>query len=340
MQIPEKTKAIVIPEYNNNIVRALLTLQVKDRSLRKLKEDETLIKIEASPCNPADIAFIRNGYNMNKPTPAVPGFEGTGKVIACGEKREAESLLNKRVSCFTQENTDGTWAQYLITNYANCIPVSDKIPVEQAACFAINPFTAYGLVERVKFNKSTAIIIDAAGGQVAKFIRVLTRKSNINVINIVRREKGIEALKEEGEKHILFSGSENLKEKLTELAVTLNATTAIDAAAGELSGTIMSAMPDESELLVYGGLSSQRISGIDILDIIFHNKNVAGFNLPNWIAEKGPQSFKKIRDQLQQMFISGEMKTDIQGKYKLDEPVEALKQYLNDMSKGKILFIP
>ncbi len=338
--IPSKYKAIVLPEYNQNVIRAMLSLKVEERQMRELQDDEILIKMEAAPCNPSDIAFLQGQYNIIKSTPTVPGFEGAGTVIAAGSDPAAKALTDKRVSCFTQDKRDGTWSEYFITSFKNSIVLKDEMPIEQAACFAINPFTAYGLFERVRLNKSTAIIQNAAGSHVGKFVRKLARKNNTEVINIVRKKKYVESLQKKGQKHVLVQDTEDFAEKLTALAHTLNATTAIDAVAGELSGIILSAMPDNSELLVYGGLSSKPIGGIDILDIIFHEKHVAGFDLNRWIESKTAYQLAKISNELQDMFITKEWKTSIQGKFNLSEPVKALKQYLENMSEGKILFVP
>ncbi|MFW6351747.1 MAG: alcohol dehydrogenase catalytic domain-containing protein, partial [Bacteroidota bacterium] len=112
MNLPEKYKAIVLPEYNPNFIRAMLSLKLSEKRLIEPKAGEVLVKMSASPCNPSDLAFMQGSYNIKKETPVVPGFEGTGVVVATGNHSGAESLMNKRVSCFTQHQGDGTWAEY------------------------------------------------------------------------------------------------------------------------------------------------------------------------------------------------------------------------------------
>ncbi len=51
----------------------------------------------------------------------------------------------------------------------------------------------------------------------------------------------------------------------------LNATIAIDAVGGELTGKLLNAMPFGAEVLLYGGLSGMPVSGINSLDLIFKN---------------------------------------------------------------------
>lgn len=334
-------KAVILPAYNQNVLRAMLSIKVEELPVPAPKTDEVLIKIDVSPCNPSDIAFMQGGYNIVKTLPTAPGFEGAGTVISTGDSEEAKKLSGKKVSCFTQDDSNGTWAEYFITKANNCIPVAEEMKIEQAACFAINPFTAYGLYETAIKNNSPAIILNAAASQVSRFVQVIAKNNNIDVINIVRKKEQIKELKSLGGKYVLNSNDEDFEKSLKEIANHLNATTAFDAVAGDLAGKIINAMPPKSELIVYGGLSAKPISEIDVLGIIFKNKKISGFNLNQWIESKiNIGEFSRISEELQQMFISGELKTIIQNTYKFDDVIKGMRQYLSNMSGGKILLKP
>ncbi len=334
-------KAVILPAYNQNVLRAMLSLKVEEIPIPIPQKDEVLIKIEATPCNPSDIAFLQGGYNIVKTLPSVPGFEGAGTVVSTGDSAKAKKLFKKKVSCFTQEDSHGIWAEYFVTKTNNCIPVDEKMEIEQVACFAINPFTAYGLYETARKNISPAIILNAAAGQVARFVQVLAKANNINVINIVRKKEQIDELIELGEKYVLNSNDDDFEKDLKETAHLLYATTAFDAVGGDLSGKILNSMPPKSEIIVYGGLSAKPISKVGVLDIIFKNKIISGFNLNQWIETKiNIGEFQRISEELQQMIIKGEMKTVIQKTYKFDNVIKGMRQYLSNMSGGKILFVP
>jgi NADPH:quinone reductase-like Zn-dependent oxidoreductase len=203
------TRAVVLSAYNDNLLRAILGLKIEERAIRPLKENEVLVKMEAAPCNPSDIAFLRGGYNIIKPIPAVPGFEGTGIVVEAGTS--SKNMIGARVSCFVQEDSDGTWAEYFIARKRDCIVLKENLSMEQAACFSINPLTAYGMFETVKQTNCKTIIVNGAGGQVPGFLRVFARTSGIEVINIVRKEEHVEGLKKNNEKIVLNSTDENFQ---------------------------------------------------------------------------------------------------------------------------------
>ncbi len=331
-------KSIILPDYNANIIRALKSLHVEDKVIPKPVGGQVLVKIAAAPCNPSDIAFMRGGYNIRKTVPVVMGFEGTGTVVAAGSDPDAKELLGKRVSCFTQGDEDGTWAEYFVTGRENCIELIDDISDEQAAAFCVNPFTAYALVELAKQKNAGAIIQNAASGQVGIFIRTLAGRARIPVINLVRKEEHIDMLLSSGEKHLINTTDESFETDLKKTAHALNATVAFDAVGGELSGAMLNAMPRNGTLVLYGGLSGKAPGNFNPMDIIFENKSITGFNLGDWKEEIGTESFDLVSQELQSLIAEGGLKTKIQGSFKLDQAQEAVMQYIRNMSGGKILF--
>lgn len=333
-----KSKAVLLTKYDNNILRALLSLRVDEIETGELRDDEVLIKMEATPCNPSDIAFLRGGYNIIKPLPAVPGFEGTGIVAEAGE--EAKVMIGKRVSCFIQEEGEGAWAEYFRTKARNCIVMKPEMETGQAACFSINPLTAYGVFELVKQKHAKAFIQNAAGGQVPGFLRVFALKEGIRVINLVRKNDHITLLQKQGAEHVLDTTGENFTEAFHQLCSELKPSVAFDAIAGESAGSLLNALPNGGEVVVYGGLSGSAIAGIDPMGIIFRQKSIRGFNLNDWIAGLDRSEFDRITNDLQKMFITGELKTEIQAVFPMDRVIDGVKTYIRNMSAGKVLFTP
>jgi len=333
-----KNHALIITEYNNNLVRAILGLKTGEREIRSLKDKEVLIKTEAAPCNPSDIAFLRGGYNIKKKLPAVPGFEGAGEVVATG--KDVTHLLGKKVSSFTQADTDGTWSEYFIAGADDCLIIKDEMDLEQASAFSINPFTAYGLVEIALQNKCRSIVQNAGGGQIAEFVRTLAAMHGLEVINIVRKAEQVNKLKAKGVSHVLDSSKENFMEELTSVAHQSGATIAFDAVGGEQTGLIINTLPTHSTIILYGGLAGGSVSAIDPFDIIFRNKKLIGFNLTDWKKTKSKEEFEIINDQLQNFVIEGKIRTKIQASFKLENAIEGLRTYIKSMSEGKVLFKP
>lgn len=73
----KKMKAIILEDYNKPI-------QIKEVDIPVPKDGEVLIRVESTPINPSDLLFLKGIYPTDKPLPCVPGFEGSGVVVASG----------------------------------------------------------------------------------------------------------------------------------------------------------------------------------------------------------------------------------------------------------------
>lgn len=331
-------KSVVLPEYNKNIIRAMLSLKVNEVEKPVASDNDVVIKVFASPVNPSDIAFIQGGYNIVKTLPAVPGFEASGEVVDGGVN--CTHLIGKKVSCFVQNDLGGTWSEFCIANKNDIIVLDDRMDMEQAACLTVNPFTARGMFDIAIQREATSIIQNAAGSQVAHFIRLMASEYDMEVINIVRKDETAVKLKSEGNRYVLVENEDDFEKKLAELSAYLKPTVAYDAVGCNLSGMMLNALAPDSELVVYGGLAGKQIGQIDVMDIIFENKIVTGFNLIDWKSDIGEELFNEISIELQEKFISGSYRTIINGSYGLEEIVAGLRAYIADMSGGKLLIKP
>lgn len=331
-------KSVILPNYNKNLIRAMLGLKVQETEMPVPGDSEVLIKVHASPVNPSDIAFIQGTYNVVKSLPAIPGFEASGVVFDAGENNK--ELIGKNVSCFVQSDNSGTWSEYLLANINDIIVLKDGMDMDQAACFTVNPITAYGLFDIALQYDAKSIIQNAAGGQVGNFIRQFAIENSIEVIDIVRKPETAKLLKQSGAKHVLVDTDEDFTDKLNALAAELKPTVGYDAVGGESGALIFNALDNNSELVVYGGLSGKQITGINVMDLIFNNKIISGFNLVDWKNEIEKEEYDSITDQLQSRSISGELQTTITGEVGIDDIVKGLRSYIADMSKGKLLIKP
>ena len=331
-------KSVTLPSYNKNIIRAMLGLKVLDVKMPVAGDNDVVIRIHAAPVNPSDIAFIQGVYNVIKSLPAVPGFEASGIIVDAGIN--AKSLIGKKVSCFVQDDRSGTWSEFVVASMRDVIMLKDEMDMDQAACFTVNPFTAYGMFEIALIRGSKAIIQNASGGQVASIIRMMAAEHEIEVIDIVRKQESADKLVNDGAKYVLVETDENFEIQLNKLVLDLGVTVAYDAVGGSLSGMMFNAMPADSELVVYGGLSNKPISNINVMELIFNNKIISGFNLMDWKDDLENEEFERISEVLQDKFISGAYSTNIKGVSSLDDIVKGLRSYISDMSSGKLLLKP
>ena len=338
--IPDRMHALVLHEYCEDIAEAIDSLKVEQRSVPPLKRGQLLVRIEAAPCNPSDLLLLQGKYGSLKTLPTVPGWEGAGTVVASGGGPLAWWLMGKRVACGQQEDRDGTWAQYVVANAAEGIPLKRQLCMKQAASLIINPLTAMGLLETARRGGHRAAIQTAGASQLGRMLVAMASESNFPIINVVRREAQVELLQSIGATHVLNSSDDDFVERLGAIAAELQATTAFEAIGGEMTGTLFNVLPEGSTVFVYGALSEAACDNIDPIELIFRGKTVTGFYLGVWLKERGSLDVLRAASRAQKMLIDGRIETKVQRTVSLEESVDGLRQYVDHMTDGKLLIMP
>lgn len=338
--IPVTMRAIVLDEYRDDLADAIASLKVVERPVPRLKSGQVLVRIEAAPCNPSDLLLLQGKYGSLKTLPTVPGWEGAGTVIASDGGFLGSWLNGKRVACALRDDRDGTWAEYFVANARDCILLKNKLPFEQAASLIVNPLTAIGLLETAKRGGHRAAIQTAAASQLGRMILAMAADANYPLINVVRRDAQVTLLKSLGAEHVLNSSSDRFVEELKTLSKRLRATIAFEAISGDMTGTLINAMPRNSTIYLYGALSEEPCGSIDPVEVIFNNKSIHGFYLGNWMRHRGLIGILRAALRAQNLLISGRIETKVQRRLKLDEVVDGLQQYAQNMTDGKVLITP
>lgn len=300
---------------------------------------EVLVKIEASPINPSDGAFILGLYSTNKPYPTVPGFEGSGTVMSSGGGLLAWRLIGRKVALASSDHYPGLWAEYAVVSAKNCIPLPNHIPFTLGCCFFVNPLTVLMFMEKIKENKHKAVIQTAACSSLGKMFLRLCIQEKVPIINIVRRDEQISVLQEIGAEYVLNSTSENFDSELKELSKKLGANVAFECVSGDITGRVMNAMPDGSVVYLYGAMSMGPAEGINPGSVIFANKSLRGLWLTTWLANQGLFKLYRLMNKVVEM-LPGILRSDVSREFSLEEVTEALEFYQKNMSAGKVLIRP
>lgn len=338
--LPSQMRALQIDLYHADIFEAIRGLHEVEKPVPSPAHGQVLIKVEAAPCNPSDLLLLQGRYGKTKALPAVPGWEGAGTVVASGGGLLGRWLVGKRVAFSVQGDTDGSWAQYCVVDAKTCIVLKKGVSTEQGAALIINPLTALGLVDTAIAGGHTAIVQTAAASQLGRMVVQLAKEKGMPAIHIVRRKEQEVLLKELGATTVLNSESENFDTQLKSEAARLNATIAFDAIAGNMTGRLLTAMPERSKVLVYGALSDANCADISPLGLVFQQKAVEGFFLPTWLAAKGFWGLYRATNLVQKLLANGSFHTAISAEVKLAEAPRALAAYQKEMTAGKVLIRP
>jgi NADPH:quinone reductase-like Zn-dependent oxidoreductase len=301
---------------------------------------EVLVKMFASPINPSDLAFLAGGYGIKKQFPVVPGFEGSGIVVAAGMGILPKLWMGKNVACTASPKYNGCWAEYMLTTAASCVPLSKQISMEHGSMMFVNPMTVLAFFEIHKnlpnpTKKPRGIINTAAASALGRMVIKMGRTQGVPIISVVRREEQVKLLKDEGAENIINSSDSNFENQLKKLAHKLNTTLIFDCVGGKMVQQLINAAPNESKLFIYGRLSSD---ACEILpgNLIFTGSQIQGFWLSNRLKTQSMlqtiMNVRKVRS-----LIVNELGTTIHKTFQPEQIAEAIETYQNNMSKGKVL---
>src|SRR5258706_5235247 len=152
-------------------------------------DNDVLIKVLVSPIHPADLMFIEGNNPYKRDFPQTAGIEGAGIIQASG--KSIPDMEGKLVAF----DAWGAWAEYIVVPAASIIILPDEFPVDKAAQFFLNPFTAWGLSETSNLKSGEWMLLSAANSTVSRIAIQLAKLRGIQVIAAVRDLKQADELK-------------------------------------------------------------------------------------------------------------------------------------------------
>lgn len=339
-EIPTTMRAVVLESYHADVADAIRALKIQERPVPAPRRGQVLVRVDAAPCNPSDLLLLQGKYGSLKTLPTVPGWEGTGTVVVSGGGIIGRWLVGKRVACALKQDRDGTWAQYFVAEARDCIPLKRAVPVDQAACFIVNPLTAVALLETARRAGHRAAVHTVGASQLGRMILRIAAEMNFPLINMVRRDEQVGLLKSLGAEYVLNSSHASSVRELKVLSKRLRATAAFEAIAGDMTGTVLNALPPKSTMYLYGALAQEPCGNIDPIEIVFHKKTLTGFYLGNWLQDRGLLGVLRSVSTVQRMLIERTIETQIQRQLAFDAVVDGLLHYIAHMTDGKVLITP
>lgn len=298
---------------------------------------EVLVRIAAAPINPSDIGFLNGGYGGDRAAARIPGFEGSGTVVAAGPGIFPRMLIGRRVAC-SAGTAGGSWAEYLVARASLCVPLPASLSFEQGAMMLVNPLTALALMSIARRKQHAAIVSTAAASAIGRMILRLSRRYRIPVINIVRRREQAELLAGLGADEILVSTDANFEARVSDSMTRLPATLILDAVGGRLAGLLLERAPAGATLLSYANLSGEQFAIDPRSSVIMQDKRIEGFFLGNWLRQRNILDTLKDIGTIRRLGAT-DLQSPVHARFPLAGVQDAIVLYQQAMTAGKVLLV-
>ena len=335
---------------------AKLELSIQEHEVPDPKDDEVLIKVEASPINPSDLGLLlgpadvttmeSNGEVVTMDVPqsllrsvgarigqSLPvGNEGSGTVVEAG--KDAEHLIGKMVGLAG----GSMYSEYRCVKANACLEMNEGTSAADAASCFVNPLTALGMVETMRMENHTALVHTAAASNLGQMLIKICIDEGVPLINIVRKEEHVELLKSLGATHVCNSSSGNFMSDLVEALVDTGATIGFDATGGgNLSSLLLTAMEVAAnktateysrygsdsfkQVYIYGGLDR---SPTTLTRSFGFSWSLGGWLLTPFIGKIGPEKFQELRQK-----VADEIQTTFKSNYTKEISLEGVLEIEN-----------
>ncbi len=326
----------------------VLELRLVSVPIPEPKDDEVLVRVEASPINPSDLGLLFGGADMSTAkvsgagssavvTAQVPpamlramapridqalpvGNEGAGVVIKAGASPAAQALMGKTVAILG----GAMYAQYRAIRASQCLVMpAGTTPKDAASCF-VNPLTAIGMVETMKLEGHKALVHTAAASNLGQMLVNLCKKDCVELVNIVRKPEQAELLKSIGAKYVVNSSAPTFMEDLIEALVATGATIGFDATGGgKLAGQILTAMEvaankTAKEFSRYGSTVHKQVyiyGGLDRSPTELNRAFGMAWSLGGWLLTPFLQKIGNAEAQKLRERVAREIKTTFASTY-------------------------
>jgi NADPH:quinone reductase-like Zn-dependent oxidoreductase len=300
-----------------------------------LGQEDVLISMEAAPINPSDFLFVRGMYGVQPTFPSSVGAEGVGRVAKIGSKVDV-ALQGKRVLIIpTYEQ--GTWADHVVAPVRNIVLMSDQADPLQLSMIAINPVTAYLLLNRyVCLMPGDWIGQTAANAAIGQYIIALTKLAGVKTLNVVRREEAAEQVRQWGGDRVVLQG-DNLDKDIEEALDGKKLSLVLDIVGGTPVGELAKSLKTGSSIVSYA-MQGGQFPAISPKDLIYRNLSLHGFWLINWIRNAPRTEIQEIYQKLGDLVADGSLSAAVEHVYPLEQFKEAFEQSLKSNRSGKILF--
>lgn len=309
---------------------AVLTLA--DRPMPEPAAGQVRVRMTMSPIHNHDLAIVRGVYGYKPPLPAVPGTEAVGVVDALGE---GVTHLSKGQRVM-MAGASATWAEYFLAPSAKLIPMPDAVPDTLACQLIAMPLSATMLLEDLNLKAGDWMVQNTANGAVGKTLAMLAQARGVNVVNLVRRDAGVQELEALGIANGVSTEHAGWEARVKDITSGAPIVRAVDSIGGEAANQVMNVVAVGATLVSFGAMSGKPlVIGAD--NLIFKQATIRGFWGSKRTETTPPAELGRMIGELIKLAASGALRLPVEASFDLAQAAQAAAASAIPGRAGKII---
>jgi NADPH:quinone reductase-like Zn-dependent oxidoreductase len=217
------------------------------------------------------------------------------------------------------------------------VPVGDDGDARQLAMLAVNPATAYLLLNRyVSLQPGDWVGQDMGNSAVGQYVIALARHAGIKTLSVVRREETAGQLRALGADLVVVDG-DNLHDRIAAALDGAELRLVLDGVGGATPGELAHSLEFGGLVVSYASVTRTPVA-VPAADLVYRELGIRGFWLINWIRDAPRAEIEATYAELAGLVEDGTISAAVEATYPLTDYREAFARARKPQRSGKVLF--
>lgn len=309
-------------------------LVVQDIAVPEPARGQLRIRVRAAGVNFPDTLIIQNLYQFKPALPFSPGGEAAGVVDAVGEGVE-DLKVGDRVVAMTGH---GCYAEYVIANRAQLVPIPDGMPDDLASGFTMTYGTSHhALKQRARLQPGETLLVLGAAGGVGLTAVELGKVMGARVIAAASSDEKLALCREYGADETINYATEDLKDRIKALTGGKGVDVVYDPVGDRFAEPAFRGIAWNGRYLVVG-FAGGAIPSLPLNLPLIKGASIVGVF---WGAftQAEPALHRDNMAELLAWYREGKLKPHVSRHFKLEEGAEAIRWMMDRKATGKVVLM-
>ncbi|WOL18810.1 quinone oxidoreductase PIG3 [Canna indica] len=311
-------------------------LQLQEVEEPAFRDDEVLIKVEASALNRADTVQRKGFYPPPKGASPYPGLECSGTVVAVGKSVSRWSVGDQVCALLT----GGGYAEMVAVPAGQVLPIPEGVSLRDAASVPEVACTVWSTVFMMsRLSPGETFLVHGGSSGIGTFAIQIAKHLGIRVFVTAGSEEKLVACKNLGADVCINYKLEDFVARVKEETGGKGVDVILDNIGGPYLQRNLESLSMDGRLFIIGFMGGA-VAEVNLSCLLSRRLTVQSAGLRNRSIENKAQIVSEVEKHVWPAIAAGKVKPIVYKSFPLSEAAEAHRLMESSSHIGKILLIP